>query len=687
VIRRFLALCGLVMVLIAGLFLLDRLYPPDLSRHGDLSRTVVAADGSVLRMFTSADDKWRLPVRSEEVDPRYITFLLAYEDKRFWTHHGIDLQAVIRAIGQWMGSGRIVSGASTITMQVARLLERRPRTFLSKGIEMMRAVQLEMRFSKAEILSIYLTLAPFGGNLEGVRAASLAYFGKSPRRLTVAEAALLVALPQSPTTNRPDRHGKKATAARTRVLQRLVAADVISSRTATEAGSIPLEGRRHDFPFRAPHLSRRLLSSMPREATIRTHVVAAYQAAVADIVRAAMGTANDGNNAAAIVVDNKTARVLAYVASSDFFNVSRAGQVDYIRAVRSPGSALKPFIYAMAFDEGIAHPETILSDRTRRFGAYRPVNFDGRSHGLISARKALQGSLNIPAVALLHEVGPRRFLSRLHGLGVQPELTKSGSSPGLALALGGIGVSLEQLVALYGSVARGGLFKSLSYSHTPDTGTSRRFIGQRAAAAVAAILRGTPRPRSRYVTEGGGQIAFKTGTSSGYRDALAVGFDATHTVGVWMGDPGARPMPGKTGANAAAPILFRIFDALASPDRRKTVVDAPAFPRQAPINLKALRSARGVNEVSNSTPFSITFPVDGSRIPLRQGSSSPAAVFPIKMRDGERPFSVFVNEKPIKVGNLTRSVAWTPEARGYYSIVAVDRIGNVAVSRVVLSAR
>ncbi|MBT7755483.1 MAG: penicillin-binding protein 1C [Candidatus Magasanikbacteria bacterium] len=675
------------MMFIGTLVILDRLYPPDLRRYNDLSRTVVAADGTILRMFTSADEKWRLPTRTEEVDPRYIAFLLAYEDKRFWSHRGVDFQAIFRAIGQWMSSGRIVSGASTITMQVARLLERRPRTFLSKSIEMFRAVQLEMQFAKSDILSMYLTLAPFGGNLEGVKAASLAYFGKLPRRLTVAEAALLVALPQSPTANRPDRHGKMAAAARARVLKRLALVGVVSPEIATEASTVPVEGRRRAFPFRAPHLARRLLSSFPNEAVIRTHVVPEYQAAVAGIVSAAIRSANQGNNVAAIVVDNKTANVLVYVASSDFFNTSRAGQVDYVQAVRSPGSALKPFIYAMAFDEGIAHPETILSDRVRRFGGYRPANFDGLSHGLVSARHALQKSLNIPAVALLHEVGPRRFLSRLQGIGINPKLRIPEGSPGLALALGGIGVSLEQLVSMYGSVARDGSFKVLSYSGSQDPATSVPFFGQRASMAVAAILRETPRPRGRYIKEDRGQVAFKTGTSSGYRDALALGFNDTYTVGVWLGDPKAKPMPGKTGANSAAPILLRIFDALTPPNERRTVVDAPAFLRRAPENLKTLQPGGGSDEVINSTGFSIAFPVDGSRIPLRQKGRRSATVFPIKMIDGQRPFSVFVNGIPIKVGNLTRSVVWTPGSLGFYSIVAVDRMGNVAASNVELSVR
>ena len=686
-IRHFLAIGGFIASLSASLFFLDALYPPDLHRYEDLSRTVVAADETILRVFASADETWRLPTRLEDVDPRYIAFLIAYEDKRFWTHYGVDPLAIARAFGQWAGAGRIVSGASTITMQVARLLEPRPRTLLSKSIEMARAVQLEARLSKQDILSIYLTLAPFGGNIEGVRTASLAYFNKPPRQLTIAEAALLVALPQSPSIYRPDRHQDSAKMARAKALERLQSTGAVSSRKAEEADGTPIEAKRHRLPFLAPHLARRLLTENPGAETIRTHIAPDFQASAADIIGEAVRRADSGVNAAAIIVENKTANVLAYAASSGFFDASRSGQVDYIRAIRSPGSALKPFIYAMAFDEGIAHPETFLADRKKRFGGYRPVNFDGLSHGRITARHALQASLNVPAVTLLNELGPRRFLSRLHDVGVHPKLGNAGSSPGLAVALGGVGISLEQLVAMYSALARGGVFKNLSFSKGLNTVEAVPFYDQRATAAVADILKETPRPQERYGGAANRKIAFKTGTSSGYRDVLALGFDDTYTVGVWMGHPNAKPMPGKTGGGSAAPILFRIFDFLPVQTRRKPALEAYTVQKKVPKNLKTLLTVGEKPDFSSSTLFSISFPVDGSNIPLWQRGSGSAAVYPIKMRDGKRPFSVFVNGKPLRFGSLARSVAWSPEEPGFYSILAIDRAGNVAASNVELSDR
>jgi penicillin-binding protein 1C len=682
-IRRLLLVGGVISSLSAVLFVLDSLYPPDFHRYKDVSRIVYAADETILRIITSSDEKWRLPARVEDVDPRYIAFLVAYEDKRFWTHYGVDPLAIARALRQWSRAGRIVSGASTITMQVVRLLEPRPRTLLSKSIEIARAVQLEMKLSKQDILSIYLTLAPFGGNIEGIKAASLAYLDKIPRQLTVAEAALLVALPQSPSLYRPDRHIENAKAARARVLKRLLLEKIISSIESVEAKNSPMEEVRHHFPFLAPHLARRLLQQRPGLVNIRTHIIPEFQAAATDIVGDTILRADPGVNVAAIIVENKTANVLAYVASSDFFDTLRNGQVDYIQAIRSPGSALKPFIYAMAFDEGIAHPETFLSDRKKRFGGYRPVNFDGFSRGMVTARHALQKSLNVPAVTLLNELGPRRFLSRLNNAGVHPILKNVGLSPGLAVALGGVGVSLEQLVAMYGALARGGVSKNLSLSKDQPSNVAQQFFDQKAAVAVSRILKGTPRPQGRYNDDASRKVAFKTGTSSGYRDALALGFDNTYTVGVWVGHPQAKPMPGKTGLRSAAPVLFRIFDFLPVMARISFSTFGNSTQMKAPKNLRTLVDRANRFKPFPTRPFSISFPVDGSKI-LNAGV---APVYPIKVRDGERPFNVLINGKPIRFGSLARSVAWRPKEPGFYSIVAIDRAGNVAASNVELLAR
>jgi penicillin-binding protein 1C len=684
-IHRNIALAVLAFSMGLGILVLNFVYPPDLARYEDLSRTVVAKDGSTLRAFTSSDDMWRFPVTIEDVDPRYIEFLIAYEDKRFWSHYGVDPLSVARAIVQRFSEGQVISGASTITMQVARLLEPRPRTLLSKGIEMARAIQLEMRFSKKEILSVYLTLAPFGGNLEGVRAASLAYFNKPPRNLTIAETALLVALPQSPTVVRPDRNQNNARVARLKVLERLKLAGIVSSLDLEEAEETKVSGGRYRYPFLAPHLARRLQSRGSGGVNIQTNIISDYQMSAREIISEAVRLSEPGVNAAAIVIENETANVLAYVASNDFFDTSRLGQIDYIRAIRSPGSALKPFIYAMAFDEGLAHPETILTDRTKRFGGYRPTNFDGISQGLITARYALQASLNVSAVILLNEIGPRRFLSHIQNVGVRLKLRSAGSSPGLAVALGGVGVSLEQLVTMYVALARGGSFKELSFTKGDEAKEARHFFDPETTSLVFDVLKGTPRPLGRSGRRDKRKIAYKTGTSSGNRDVLALGFNKNYTVGVWMGHPRAKPMTGKTGARTAAPLLFKIFDILPTHP-----VEGPAsleiLPvKKTPKSLRKLQVSGEEAKGANSKPFSISFPVEGTRIPLRQRRFGPLTVFPIKLRDGKRPFSIFVNDRLMRSSNLTRSIPWSPKEPGFYSITAVDREGIVATSRVELS--
>lgn len=686
-IRRFLIVGVVTASLGASVLGLNAVFPPELHRFEDLSRTVVAADESILRVFLSDDGMWRLSTQLEDVDPRYIELLIAYEDKRFWSHLGVDPLSILRALGQWIRAGRTVSGASTITMQVARLLEPRPRTLLSKSIEMARAVQLEVHFSKKDILSMYLTLAPFGGNIEGVRAATLAYFNKLPRKLTIAEAALLVALPRSPTAYRPDRNQGKAKMARTRVLERLHSAGVVSSQDAEEAEQTEIKAKRYSFSFLAPHLARRLKSTNSGGVNIRTHIVPDFQMSALDIVNEAVRLSEPGVNAAAIIIENKTANVLAYVASNEFFDASRAGQVDYIQAIRSPGSALKPFIYAAAFDEGIAHPQTFLADRSQRFGGYRPTNFNGRSNGLITARYALKASLNVPAVTLLNGVGPRRFLSRLQKIGIRLRMRTVGSSPGLAVALGGVGISLEQLVAMYSALARGGIYKSLSFYKNIITEESVPFFDQKTTASIVDILRETQLPQGRYSKRGKRKIAFKTGTSSGFRDVLTLGFDDTYTVGVWMGHPKAKPMTGKTGIKTAAPILFHIFDFLPIRSGEETTTLVKVALGKAPKNLKLLLTSGENKDASNSMPFSISFPVDGSKIPFKQRNSSSTPVYPILMREGKRPFSIFVNGKAIRFENMARSVAWSPMEPGFYSIMAIDRTGNIAASNVELSNR
>src|SRR5258708_20903982 len=389
---------------------LDRLFPPTLARYEDRSTEVVDANGRLLRAFTTEDGKWRLKTTAADVDPVYLALLKDYEDRRFDAHWGVDPFAVVRAAGLWIARGRIVSGASTLSMQAARLLEPRSRSLPNKIIEAARALQLEWHYSKGEVLAIYLTLAPMGGNLEGVRSASFAYFGKQPRQLSAAEAALLVAIPQSPERRRPERAGKSAQAARDRVLVRGLEHGIIDQVLFDKAATRPVPDRRLAMPMQAPHLAA-WLAGQPPGAIVPTTLRFQLHSALAQLVAEERGQFADRAQIAVVAIDNRTRSVVSWLGGSDFFG--RAGQVDLVRSRRSPGSALKPLIYAMAFDDRVLHPESLVEDVPVRFRDWLPRNFDREHVCVVTVRRALQQSLIAPAVLTLEKVGPQRFVSTL----------------------------------------------------------------------------------------------------------------------------------------------------------------------------------------------------------------------------------------------------------------------------------
>src|SRR5581483_2782570 len=461
--RIAIAVAGLLSLVVAGGLVLDRLNPLDLGRLQSHSVMVLAGDGSILRAFTAASGAWRFPAKTDEVDPKFLKFLIGYEDQRFYHHPGVDPLALVRAIGQAAEAGHVVSGASTLTMQTARLLEPRPRIIASKLIEMGRALQLEARLGKAGILDVYLSLAPYGGNLEGIRAASLAYFGKEPAHLTEAQAALLVVLPQSPETLRPDRFPEAARAARDKVLARLKDAGIIDISTYAAALAEPVPVKRLPALNDAAHLALRLRLDQPGELTVKTYIDADLQNRVEAMATRYQAALEPGAGIAALVVDNRDRRVIAYLGSADFFDDRAFGQNDMVEAIRSPGSTLKPFIYGMAFEDLLIHPETVVKDVPMRFGDYAPSNFDHLFRGEVTAREALQLSLNLPAVALLDRIGPVRFAQRLSDASAPLVLPDKHARPGLPIALGGVGTNLERLVTLYSALAEQGIARSLLF--------------------------------------------------------------------------------------------------------------------------------------------------------------------------------------------------------------------------------
>jgi len=688
-----LAACVLVVAGVAGALALDRLHPPDLRRLAP-TVTVTARDGQVLRGFLSPDETWRLPTTRADVDPLYLATLMAYEDKRFPWHPGVDPLAVVRATAQAAWHGEVVSGASTLSMQAARLLEPRPRTLSSKLIEMARALQLTAHLGRDGVLNAYLTLAPFGGNIEGVRAAALAWWGKEPRRLTPGQAALLVALPQNPTAWRPDRHPQAARAARSKVLRRMVGAGVLTAAQAREAEAEPLPDVRQPMPLLAAHVARRLAAARdPADPpVIPTTLDAALQARVESLVRAHADSLGDRVSVAALVVEAPTGAARAWVGSPGLLDTQRRGAIDMTQAPRSPGSALKPLIYGMAFEDGLLHPLTEIDDRPMRFGGgYTPENFGFAHHGRVTAAEALRRSLNVPAVAVLDRVGPMRFAARLTEAGVTPRRRGGLGTPGLPLALGGLGVTLEELVGLYATMAAGGERRTVRVQPTPpDTDDPVRILSEAAAWQVRAILAEAP-PAAGFApddaTRGGRAVAFKTGTSYGFRDAWAIGLDGDHVIGVWVGRADGTPIPGHIGRDTAAPLMRALFDLLPSP--RHPVPGPPppgllavASPADLPPPLRRLTAPdagrRLTGPGTGADPLRLRFPPDGATLDWDQA----ALGLVLEADGGRRPYAWLVNGRPLETAPWHRGAQWRPDGRGQARVTVVDAAGRSAAAEI-----
>ncbi len=676
--RATIAIVSFVLVLAVG-FLAAFIYQlgrPPLGESMQFSTLVVDREGRLLRAFATSDGRWRLPARVTDVDPRYLEVLLGYEDQRFRSHHGVDPLATMRAFGQLVRQGRIVSGGSTITMQVARLLEpRSERSLLAKLRQMVRAVEIERRLSKDEVLNLYLNLAPFGGNIEGVRAASLVYFGHEPRRLTLGEAALLVALPQSPEARRPDRSHDAARKARDRVLDRLQHEGILSAAEVAHAKSEPVPSARRPMPMLAPHVADAMVAAAPEARLHRLTLDAVWQKSLEELARERARSYGPDISVAILAVEHATGEERARVGSADYFDLRRAGQVDMTRAVRSPGSTLKPFIYGLGFEDGFIHPETLIDDRPVRYGAYAPENFDLTFQGTVSVRHALQQSLNVPAVAVLDRVGASRFAARIAQAGGALVLPK-GEAPGLAMGLGGVGITLEDLVRLYAGLARGGATLALTerQSETAPAPQPRRLMEPVAAWYVGNVLIGTPPPENAV----GHRIAFKTGTSYGYRDAWAVGFDGRYTIGVWVGRADGAPMPGLIGRGVAAPILF---DAFARSG--KLIAPLPRAPKNAifatnaklPPPLQRFRPGGMLPSEGTNPPLKIVFPPNGARLELTAAPGQPAEPVPLKITGGTRPLSVLVNGVPLAGAADRRQVFFSPDGPGFVRLTVTDAKG------------
>ncbi|WP_413733468.1 peptidoglycan glycosyltransferase PbpC [Sodalis sp. RH21] len=572
--RRLVPILALGAVPFMLLWCADKLCPLPLAEVAN-ARVVTARDGTPLWRYADRQGVWRYPVTVAQVSPYYIEALLTYEDRWFWHHPGINPLALARAAWQNVRYGGIVSGGSTLSMQVARLIDPHPRTLAGKIRQVWRTAQLEWHLSKTQILELYLNRAPFGGTLQGVAAASWTYLGKSPLNLTRGEAALLAVLPQAPSRLRPDRYPQRAREARDKVLERLAGLHVWPRRQVAEIRQEPLWLAPRQVPQLAPLLTRRL-SAAQRGAVIVTTIDANLQRRLEELAVGWRGQLPEKTSLGLLVVDHTDMSVRAYIGSADFTDDGRYGHVDMVSARRSPGSILKPLLYGLALDDGLIHAESLLQDVPRRFGDYRPGNFDTGFHGAVSASEALVRSLNLPAVQLLEAYGPKRFTANLRNSGIILRFPAQ-SDPSLALILGGTGSSLEQLVQSYSAFARRGNVARLRFQPQAPL-SERRLMSPGAAWIIRRILAGEGVPQGDDVLPAVVPLAWKTGTSYGYRDAWALGINPRYLIGVWVGRPDGTPVAGQFGYAAAVPILNQVNNLLMMSLRRGSGL-LPADPR------------------------------------------------------------------------------------------------------------
>ncbi|WP_256584493.1 peptidoglycan glycosyltransferase PbpC [Pseudomonas sp. Irchel 3F5] len=650
-------LLAIPLLLIALLWLADRIWPLPMPAD-DLARVVLAEDGTPLWRFADADGVWRYPVTAEQVSPYYLEALLTYEDRWFYHHPGVNPLALGRAAWQNLRGGRVLSGGSTLSMQVARLLDPHSRTLPGKLRQLWRTAQLEWHLSKAQILEIYLNRAPFGGTLQGVAAASWAYLGKSPMHLTPSEAALLAVLPQAPSRLRPDRHPERAQAARDKVLQRLAEYQVWPQQRVAEAAEEPLLLAPRQEPALAPLLARRL--NRPHSPPlIRTTLDAALQRRLEDLLLGWRARLPERTSAAILVVEAQNMAVRAYLGSVDLNDERRFGHVDMISALRSPGSTLKPFLFGMAMDEGLIHSESLLQDVPRRYGDYRPGNFSMGFSGPVAASSALALSLNLPAVQLLEAYGPKRFAAQMRSGGV-PLILPPLAEPNLSLILGGAGSRLEDLVGGYAAFSRNGLSAPIRLQ-PDDPLLERRLLSPGSAWIIRRILSGQARPdrdpHAELVQRP--QLAWKTGTSYGFRDAWSIGVGPRYLIGIWIGRPDGTPVPGQFGLASAAPLMLQVHDVLSNRDSQRGIA-VPVAAVPANVGVAAICWPLGqpmARQDPNCRRQRFAWTLDGTTPPTLLAQDQPLSV-------GLRE-TVWVNDQGLRVdatcaGAQARDIALWP---------------------------
>jgi penicillin-binding protein 1C len=600
-----------LIFLVALCILLDRfIFPlPQDSLRKPSATFVYARDRSLLGCFASRDSYWRKPLAVSEISPLLQKSVIACEDRWFYYHPGFNVVSLLSAGVANLKAGRVVRGGSTITMQVARMMEPKPRTIMSKLIEILRAVQLELHYSKREILELYFNLAPYGGNIEGVGAATFFYFGKRPIELTASQAALLTSIPNSPSALRPDINLEKSLRARVKVLGVMLKRRIITAGKHHEALAEEIRPRRFSPSLVAPHFTRDLAIKNPGKPEVISTVDTKIQSLCDGIVGSHKNDLRLRNidNVAVAVLKNSTGEILAMVGSADFYDIGHQGQVNGALAPRSPGSALKPFVYALALDKGLISPNSILEDLPVYYSGYSPENYDKQFRGAVSAAEALRLSLNVPAVSVCAKVGLGDFCAILKSGGIST-LNKKDNQYGLPLILGSCEIKLLDLVTLYSALARDGLYLPFRDEMFAPSSDTLRLFSSAASFIISEILSELQRPdfpSSWEFSPNIPKVAWKTGTSYGRKDAWSIGYNPEYTVGVWVGNFTGEPSPDLVGSEAAAPILFEIFQAISSGRKAGWFIQ----PQTVGVRQVCSRSGMPPNESCPATIYEMYIPM------------------------------------------------------------------------------
>jgi len=574
-----------VLVSAAALFLLflalNRIFPlPDRIEY---STIVTDNKGEVIHAFLTRDQQWRMKTDLAEISPLLRKTIIEKEDKYFYYHPGINPLAMLRALGRNILAMRRTSGASTITMQVARELEPKRRTYWNKLVEVFRAFQLEWKYSKDEILQLYLNKVPYGGNIQGVKSASILYFGKNPDHLSLAEITALSVIPNRPSTLVMGKRNDLIVAERNKWLRRWAKEKVFTPKEIEDALAEPLIARRGTVPQLVPQLALKLKKS--GRDIVHTTIDLNMQLKIEKLVKDYSRTLALKNirNAAVIVLDNKTHRAVSYVGSADFHDSSDGGQVNGAAAIRQPGSTLKPLLYGLCIDAGLLTPKMTIMDVPVNFDGYVPENYDRTFNGYVTMEYALEHSLNIPAVRSLKALGPDVLIRKLSMCDFR-QVNKDRGKLGLSMILGGCGATLEELTGMYSIFANGGRWVRPQYTTDdsaaamparfrnawrpadgPDPAGGRRVLSSAAAFMINDILSKVNRPDfpvSWQTTVHLPKVAWKTGTSYGRRDAWSIGYNMKYTVGIWVGNFSGVGIPELSGANVATPLLFTVFNTI-----------------------------------------------------------------------------------------------------------------------------